>query len=127
MLIDTESASPGHMDEVVSRARRHREVTRRIAFGLATSGRRAAPRESLPVGDMVEVVVKIETAAHGSGLGAGMALRFLVLTAARTSGVIGVRWSEIDLDCATWTIPAACMKGGGAHRVPFGRGSPCGA
>ena len=54
-----------------------------------------------------------------AGSGAGMALRFLVLTAARTSEAIGARWSEIDLDHATWFIPAARMKGGEAHRVPL--------
>ena len=48
-----------------------------------------------------------------------MALRFLVLTATRTSEVLGARWSEIDLDHATWTIPTARMKSGEAHRVPL--------
>ena len=69
--------------------------------------------------DVAQVVAKIETTAHASRLGAGMALRFLVLTAARTSEAIGARWSEIDLDHATWIIPAARMKGGEAHRVPL--------
>ena len=71
------------------------------------------------MGDVAQVVAKIETAAHASRLGAGMALRFLVLTAARTSEAIGARWSEIDLDCATWIIPTERMKGGEAHRVPL--------
>ena len=39
MLIDAENASPGHMDEVVSRAKRHGEVTRRLAFGSMTEGK----------------------------------------------------------------------------------------
>ena len=39
MLIDAENASPGHMDEVVSRATRHGEVTRRLAFGPMTEGK----------------------------------------------------------------------------------------
>ena len=38
------------------------------------------------------------------------ALRFLILTAARTSEVNGARWAEIDFDNATWTIPADRMK-----------------
>ena len=28
-------------------------------------------------------------------------------------------WNEIDLDAATWTIPAARMKNGLVHRVPL--------
>ena len=39
MLIDAENASPGDIDEVVSRAKRHGEVTRRLAFGPTTEGK----------------------------------------------------------------------------------------
>ena len=42
-----------------------------------------------------------------------------MLTAARTSEVMGATWSEIDLDAAVWTIPAERMKGGKVHRVPL--------
>lgn len=41
---------------------------------------------------------------------APLALEFTVLTALRTSEVIGAKWDEIDLDAATWTIPASRMK-----------------
>jgi integrase len=47
------------------------------------------------------------------------ALRFLVLTAARTGEVIGVRWSEIDLKAKIWTCPASRLKAGREHRVPL--------
>ena len=50
---------------------------------------------------------------------AGMALRFLILTAARTGEVIGARWSEIDLDAGLWVIPADRMKAKREHRVPL--------
>ena len=46
-----------------------------------------------------------------------MALRFAVLTAARTGEVLGAKWSEIDIDTATWTVPAERMKAGRQHRV----------
>ena len=54
---------------------------------------------------------------------AGMkgAFRFCVLTAARTSEVLGMRWSEVDLEAATWTVPAARMKAGREHRVPLSK------
>ena len=94
---------------------------------LPSSGHKTKHRESVAVEDVAQVVAKIEAGAHASRLGAGMALRFLVLSAARTSEAIGARWSEIDLDCATWIIPAARMKGGEAHRVPLAEAGGCGA
>jgi integrase len=51
------------------------------------------------------------------------ALEFAILTAARTNEVIGARWSEVDLDAATWTIPAARMKMTREHRVPLAAGT----
>src|SRR5262249_26043346 len=42
-----------------------------------------------------------------------------VLTAARTGEVVGARWGEIDLDNATWTVPASRIKAGREHRVPL--------
>jgi integrase len=47
------------------------------------------------------------------------ALRLLILTATRTSEVIGARWPEFDLDAATWTIPAERIKAGREHRIPL--------
>lgn len=50
---------------------------------------------------------------------AARALELVILTAARTSEVLGTRWREIDLDGATWTVPAARMKAAKVHRVPL--------
>jgi len=49
------------------------------------------------------------------------ALRFAILTAARTGEVIGATWSEVDLNAKVWTIPAARMKAGKEHRVPLSK------
>ena len=46
-------------------------------------------------------------------------LEFTILTAARTSEAIKARPEEIDLDNATWTIPASRMKAQKEHRVPL--------
>jgi len=43
----------------------------------------------------------------------------LILTAARTSEVLGARWDEIDAPSKAWTISAARTKAGCAHRVPL--------
>lgn len=50
-----------------------------------------------------------------------IALRFLILTAARSGEVRGMLWSEVDLEAALWIIPAARMKAGKEHRVPLSR------
>ena len=52
---------------------------------------------------------------------AALALEFLILTAARTSEVLGAHWKEIDLNLNIWTVPAQRMKGGREHRVPLSR------
>jgi integrase len=52
------------------------------------------------------------------GVGA-RALRFAILTAARSGEVRGARWSEIDMSAATWIVPAGRMKGGREHRIPL--------
>jgi Arm DNA-binding domain len=43
------------------------------------------------------------------GVGA-RALEFAILTAARTSEVLGAQWSEIDFGAKVWTVPAGRMK-----------------
>jgi integrase len=50
---------------------------------------------------------------------AAMALRFGIMTAARSGEIRGARWSEIDRAEATWNIAADRMKGGRPHRVPL--------
>lgn len=47
------------------------------------------------------------------------ALRFTILTAARTSEVREATWDEIDLEQKVWTIPSERMKAGREHRVPL--------
>lgn len=47
------------------------------------------------------------------------ALRFTILTAARTIETVGAVWPEFDLDAGLWTIPADRMKAGRQHIVPL--------
>ena len=47
------------------------------------------------------------------------ALEYLILTAARSGEVREARWDEVDLDTATWTVPAGRMKMKREHRVPL--------
>jgi integrase len=48
---------------------------------------------------------------------ASQALRFVILTAARTGEVRGMRWWEVDLDAKVWSVPGDRMKAGKLHRV----------
>lgn len=52
------------------------------------------------------------------GVGA-IALRFVILTAARSGEVRGMTWDEVDLSEKLWTVPADRMKGSRIHRVPL--------
>ena len=51
------------------------------------------------------------------------ALRFLILTAARTGEVIGARWSEVNWTEKTWTVPADRAKTHRDHIVPLSTGA----
>jgi integrase len=48
---------------------------------------------------------------------AAQALRFVILTAARTGEVRGMRWQEVDLDAKLRAVPGDRMKAGRLHRV----------
>ncbi len=54
-----------------------------------------------------------------NGSVSALALRFLILTATRTSEVLKAQWPEIDLPAGTWTLPATRMKTRREHRVPL--------
>jgi integrase len=54
-----------------------------------------------------------------AGEGTKLAVRFLILTAARSGEVRGARWSEMDLDARVWSIPGERMKAGRPHTVPL--------
>ena len=50
---------------------------------------------------------------------APLALRFAILTAARTGEVRGMRWREVDLEGKVWVVPGDRMKAARTHRVPL--------
>jgi len=50
---------------------------------------------------------------------AAKALMFTCLTGSRTGEVLGMQWSEVDVEARLWTCPADRMKGGLLHRVPL--------
>ncbi|RYH07742.1 site-specific integrase [Tropicimonas sp. IMCC6043] len=48
-----------------------------------------------------------------------LSIEFLILTASRSGEVRMAHWDEIDMDTATWEVPAERMKMQRPHRVPL--------
>ncbi len=65
-----------------------------------------------------EVGAFMAAVAERDGM-AALALRFTILTAARTGEVRGMRWRELDLATKMWTVPADRMKAARMQRVPL--------
>ena len=89
----------GHLDHVLASRKR-----------TATAHHAALP--------WAEVGAFVATVAAQPGV-AALALRFAILTAARTGEVVGATWGEVDLHRRLWTVPASRMKAGTVHRVPL--------
>ena len=90
----------GHLDALLPKPSRVKKVRHHPA---------------LPYAQMSEFMLALRNV---QGLGA-RALEFVILNAARSGEVRLAEWREIDLDAATWTIPADRMKARRAHRVPL--------
>jgi integrase len=76
---------------------------------------RVSHHRAVPFAEMPALMVEL---AKREGV-APQALRFLILTASRSSEVLGATWEEIDFDNATWVVPAARMKSRREHRIPL--------
>jgi integrase len=71
---------------------------------------------AMPYKDVPAFMAKLAGGDQSMGR---LALRFLVLTAARSGEVRGATWSEVDFENALWTVPAERMKMGEEHQVPL--------
>ena len=90
----------GHLDQVLPAAREVAPLKHHVAIAYA----------ALPA-------FMAELQNHEGSV--PRALEFLILNASRSGEVLGAKWSEIDLENATWTIPAVRMKAKKEHRVPL--------
>ena len=70
---------------------------------------------AMPYGDVPAFIARLKSMENMSA----RALELAILTSARTSEVIGMRWDEIDQQAALWTLPASRMKAGREHVVPL--------
>lgn len=57
--------------------------------------------------------------ATAANVATKLAMRFLILTAARSQEARRATWAEIDLAGRVWSVPGERMKGGVPHRVPL--------
>ena len=88
-----------------------------IGAALPKNGVHVAHHRALPHAGVADAIATVN--ATGAALTGKLAFEFLVLTACRSGEVRLATWDEIDLDAATWTIPAARMKAGREHKVPL--------
>lgn len=88
-----------------------------VAKGLPKQPDRASHLAALPYTEVPAFVDRLRASDFAEVV--RLAFEFLVLTAARTSEVLGAKWTEIDLEGAVWTIPGSRMKAGREHRVPL--------
>ncbi len=88
---------------------------RAIGKGLPKQPKKDGHFAALPYTDAPALMTKL-AAADTMGR---LALRFTILTAARSGETRGATWGEIDLDKGIWTVPADRMKAGRTHVVPL--------
>jgi len=88
-----------------------------VTAGLQRQPDRRRHFTALPYAEVADFLTNLR--ASGGYEFARLAFELMILTATRTSEVLNVEWSEIDLDSAVWTIPADRMKARREHRVPL--------
>lgn len=81
----------------------------------ATRGVGVRHHPAMPYGQVPDFVKGLKTRVST----AARALEFLIHTAGRTNGVLGMRWCELDLEAKLWTVPAERMKMCREHVVPL--------
>jgi integrase len=90
----------GHLDKLLAKPSRVQKVSHHPA---------------MPYDEVADFMA----AVNGYNSMSSKALQLLILTATRTSEVLNSEWHELDLNNATWTIPADRMKANREHRVPL--------
>ena len=111
-----------HVRAVLKWAQAHGHVEINYAGEIIDGALPAMPSVSnhhpaLPYKNIAEAMRAID--ASGAYLPTKLCLKIIVLTAVRSGEARGAAWREIDIDAATWTIPADRTKTGKEHRVPL--------
>ena len=88
-----------------------------IGAALPKSSGPAKHFRTIPHGEVAGAIAKVIDS--GASIATKLSIEFLILTAARSSEVRLAKWEEIDVDTATWTVPASRTKTMREHRVPL--------
>ena len=89
-----------------------------IDAALPRNGVKRRHMPALPYDEVAACIAKVKASKRATA-SSKLALEFLVLTAARSSEVRKATWQEMDVEGATWTLPAERMKANRRHRVPL--------
>lgn len=89
----------------------------KLALGTNDRARKVEHHSACPHKDVGTLLDRIDGGPSGAVV--KLALRFIVLTAARSGEVRGATWSEIDEQGRNWVVPAERMKAGRKHQVPL--------
>ncbi len=94
-------------------------VDRAVVALPKANGHTTTHHRALPHGEVAAALraIRRTTDTHPS---AALCVELIVLTAVRPGEARGALWAEIDMDAATWTIPASRMKAGREFTVPLG-------
>ena len=95
--------------------REHGLALQALAKGLPSNAGGVKPHKAIGRNEAPAFYVYLA----GKNSTGALALRFIILTAARTGEALGATWAEIDMEAAVWTIPAERMKAKRQHRVPL--------
>ncbi|NML62241.1 tyrosine-type recombinase/integrase [Massilia sp. RP-1-19] len=89
--------------------------------GEALKGHKAGHFASIDVEELPQFLVDLAKAEAELEMKTRTATRLVMHTFVRTEEIVGVPWSELDLDKALWEIPAERMKMKRGHIVPLSR------
>jgi integrase len=84
-------------------------------FPARSKVRKVEHHPALPYAQLPQFMAEL----RGRDSTSARALEFTILCAVRTGETIGARWSEIDFEAKTWTIPPGRMKASRIHKVPL--------
>ncbi len=84
---------------------------------VTEKGAQNRPHPFLPFSELPKTIATIQQCVSGHQLRS--AIMLMIYTASRPGEVRHAEWSEIDLDAAIWTTPAAKMKARREHAVPL--------
>lgn len=84
---------------------------------VTEKGAQNRPHPFLPFSELPKTIATIQQCVSGQQLRS--AIMLMIYTASRPGEVRHAEWSEIDLEAAIWTTPAAKMKARREHAVPL--------